>query len=657
MAHSGSISVRGGSRSGRRRRAWGFEPLEGRVVPSTITVMNTHDSGPGSLRAAITQADMDTSQDTIDFAPAVTGTITLLSALPDLTGNTIVSGPGASVLTVARSAAQVTPDFRIFTVDTGAEVTISGLTISGGHEFFIAGGGIKNAGTLTLTDCTLSGNSSFLVGGGIDNSGTLTLTDATLSGNSGRGGGGGIANDGGTVTVTNSTLNGNGAFGGGGLGDGFGGGIVNSGTVTLTNSTLSGNSATVGGGGIANDGGTVTLTDATLSGNAPVLGGAGGIANDGGTVTALNSIFSNPVGGNLVVQPGATFVSMGHNLFSDTPAVALNPTDLTSTNPLLAPLGNYGGPTQTLALLPGSPAIDAGVAVAGLTTDQRGVPRPQGQAPDIGAFESRGFTLTIVSWNNQSTPAGSAFATPLVVAVASPFGEPVGGGRVTFSAPTSGPSLFPTSHVATIGADGRAAVTPTANSLGGTYVVVAGASGSGSVPFVLNNTGGLLPTVARVLRLGVHQQPTQLLIFFNLPLDPARAHNTSNYTLTTTGPRPSAIAIDAALYDPTTRSVTLVPHQRLSLTRVYLLTVRGSGPGAVASASGVPLDGTFQGKPGTNFTTQVFGGGFPRWVGATGPGLSNSPLGNDGPTASEVDALFARSARISASRAVMRPRR
>ena len=74
-------------------------------MPSTITVLNTDDSGPGSLRAAITQADLDPAQDTIDFAPSVTGTITLLSALPDLSTAIILSGPGSSALTVSRSAA------------------------------------------------------------------------------------------------------------------------------------------------------------------------------------------------------------------------------------------------------------------------------------------------------------------------------------------------------------------------------------------------------------------------------------------------------------------------------------------------------------------------------------------------------------------------
>src|SRR5690348_9903749 len=86
----------GAERRHRPPRAWRIEPLEGRVVPATITVLNTNDSGPDSLRAAIAQADMDTAQDTIQFAPAVTGTITLLSALPDLSTNILLNGPGAS---------------------------------------------------------------------------------------------------------------------------------------------------------------------------------------------------------------------------------------------------------------------------------------------------------------------------------------------------------------------------------------------------------------------------------------------------------------------------------------------------------------------------------------------------------------------------------
>src|SRR5947209_6660874 len=91
------------------RRRPGVECLEGRVVPSTINVLNANDSGTGSLRAAIDQANLDPAPDTIDFAPAVTGTITLSGALPDLSTNIRLSGPGASILTVARGSDPGTP--------------------------------------------------------------------------------------------------------------------------------------------------------------------------------------------------------------------------------------------------------------------------------------------------------------------------------------------------------------------------------------------------------------------------------------------------------------------------------------------------------------------------------------------------------------------
>ena len=190
----------------RRARPW-VEALEDRALLSTITVTNTGDTGPGTLRAAIEQANLDAAQDTIDLAPAVTGTITLSTALPDLSTNMIIAGPGSSALSVARSGADGTPDFRIFTVMAGVEVSISGLTITGGRAG--SGGGISNSGTMTLTDCTISGNSAGggifnFSGGGIFSSGTMTLTDCTIMGN---------------TTI---------------LGDGSGGGIFNLGTMTLT---------------------------------------------------------------------------------------------------------------------------------------------------------------------------------------------------------------------------------------------------------------------------------------------------------------------------------------------------------------------------------------------------------------------------------------
>jgi hypothetical protein len=257
---------------------------------------------------------------------------------------------------------------------------------------------------LTVTNSTLSGNGS-TNGGSIDNTGALTVTNSTISSNSGSGSdffggpngeGGGVFNEG-TLTLTNSTLSGNTA-------SGIGGGVYNFGTLTFTDSTLSGNTASGisgfgsggSGGGVYNEG-TLTLTNSTLSGNTASGGGIGGGVYNFGTMavtTSTTSIFSNSSGGDLVDQTGGAFVSGGHNLFSDTPAVTLAPTDLINTDPLLGPLADNGGPTFTQILLPGSPAIDAGVSVPGVTTDQRGIPRPQGRAADIGAVEDAQATVT-----------------------------------------------------------------------------------------------------------------------------------------------------------------------------------------------------------------------------------------------------------------------
>ncbi len=314
----------------------------GPVVPATITVTSLADAGPGTLRAAIEQADLDPAGDTITFTSSVRGTITLSSALPDLSTAIDIEGPGPAALTVARSGAAGTPDFRIFTVPAGAVVTIAGLTISGGvvsnssDVFGGFGGGIYNAGTLSITNSTLSFNSANAkggsglggntgLGGGIYNAGTLSITNSTLSGNSANGvigndltsGQGGAIENFGTLSVTNSTLSGNSA-------NGFypeGGAIFNFGALSVTNSTLSGNSANGGissgspgspgylvfayGGGIFNESpGTLSVTNSTLSGNSANAkgGGArigGGGIDNGGSLSFSMSIFANPVGGNL----------------------------------------------------------------------------------------------------------------------------------------------------------------------------------------------------------------------------------------------------------------------------------------------------------------------------------------------------------------------
>jgi hypothetical protein len=311
-----------------------LEALEDRLAPATFNVTTLADSGAGSLRQAILDANSPAypGADTITFS--VTGTITLGGTqLPAINENLTITGPGAANLTIdANHLSRVLKVAFLVTVD------LSGLTLANGHGD--DGGGIENLGTLTVSNSTLSANSAASHGGGIHNAGALTVRNSTLSGNHTDGTGGAIMND---PTCT----------------------------LTVSNSTLSGNSSADSGGGIDNAQGTVTVSNSTLSGNSvPYVGG--GIFNDG-TLTVNNSIVANsPSGGDIY---GSYMGS--HNL---TGTVALGP------------LADNGGPTKTHALPAGSPAINAGdnaTVPPGLTTDQRGpgFPRIVGGTVDIGAFE------------------------------------------------------------------------------------------------------------------------------------------------------------------------------------------------------------------------------------------------------------------------------
>src|SRR6266545_3714380 len=216
------------------------------IHATTITVINTNDSGSGSLRQALSDAN---NGDTIDFDSSLEGQIITLTSGQLLVNRSVgISGLGADNLTVDGNA-----NDRVFYINPNNTVTISGLTITNGVVVGDGAGIYNDRATLTVTNCTISGNS----GGGIFNYGfsgsgtaTLTITNCTVSGNSG----GGIDNygsygAGATLTITNSTVSGNSAGYGGGIrnrgqGDDFSGGSA---TLTVTNSTLSGNSASFGG--------------------------------------------------------------------------------------------------------------------------------------------------------------------------------------------------------------------------------------------------------------------------------------------------------------------------------------------------------------------------------------------------------------------------
>ena len=301
-------------------------------------VTTAADSGTGSLRQVIADANPGS---TITFSNTLSGqTILLISGELLLNKNLTIDG---SSLT---NAVQLNGNHasRIFSVNSGTTNVLNSLTITNGYSSGTFpnynGGGIYNAGSLTVNNCTLAGNT-----------------------NRGASVGGGIYNNSGSLTVNQSTLSGNHS-------DGYGGGIKNDGTLTVNQSTVSGNSASgtpgASGGGIANYTGTLNLTNSIVAGNTATV-----IADIAGTITTSGGV------------------------------------NLTNGTPLLAPLGNYGGPTKTMALLPASPARNAATGST-ITSDQRGFPIVGG-TPDIGAYEA-GTLNNFNAWVWELLPATATVA-------------------------------------------------------------------------------------------------------------------------------------------------------------------------------------------------------------------------------------------------------
>ncbi|MFN6054021.1 MAG: hypothetical protein ACK47R_24585, partial [Planctomycetia bacterium] len=175
--------------------------LEERVVPATFTVVNNFDSGAGSLRQAIIDANATAANDTIDFSVVNSPyTINLASALPNIAttssaGTLTINGLGASSLTIDGNQG----NFSIFSVASGGNLTISGVTVSGAN-INGNGGAFNNAGTLTVSNSTISGNTVVVFGGGIFNNGALNIANSTLSGNRANFGGGIFNNSNSTST-------------------------------------------------------------------------------------------------------------------------------------------------------------------------------------------------------------------------------------------------------------------------------------------------------------------------------------------------------------------------------------------------------------------------------------------------------------------------
>jgi hypothetical protein len=403
---------------------------------ATITVTNTNDSGPGSLRQALAVAH---DGDRITFA--VSGTITLTSGALVVAKSVTISGPGADQLSIVGIPFQ-----SVFAVKAA---TISGLTIRNGAV------GIDNfGGTLTVRNCVISGMSV----GGIHNVASLTvvnsnvsdnffgiynitgefgvvtatilsttvsgnsaggvvaapnffggrayimITDCTISGNFSASGGGGILGARTKLTVANSTISGNSA------GTSGGGISVSPGPIgvdldsSIVNSTISGNSAGTSGGGIGTST-TLRVANCTITGNSAPSGG--GIYNVG-SVEVSNTILNAGALGENIFNDGGTVTSDGYNLSSDDGGGYLTgPGDQINTDPLLGPLQDNGGPTFTHALLPGSPAIDAGDPNFSPPpfNDQRGCPRVINGRIDIGSFERQPLGRSCVTPRPRPTPA------------------------------------------------------------------------------------------------------------------------------------------------------------------------------------------------------------------------------------------------------------
>ena len=416
-----------------------FLPIPGYVVTSaaddaTGNAANCPGTGTScTLRDAITAANA-AGAGTITFSPTVfkstntttQNTITLLTPLPALNGQITITGLGANIITVSGNKSSTVGS--IFTVNAGATVVISGLTITDGNANAggagNGGGGIHNSGTLTVSGSVLSNNTAINQGGGIySNSGMLTITDSTFAGNQTTDAGGA------GIYAYNTSL-------------------------TVSYSTFSGNSSAYNGGGILVDNGlgVTTVSNSTFSGNtANGIGEGGGIAAlNGSPLTATNNIFilnySNAVGAAIL---GSSGVNASNNLYSrnfdqgspvedDCNGCNSNANPI-SGNPNLAPLGNYGGPAPTMIPLPASAAICAASSALipnGVTTDQRGDPNSTtysgNKCYDVGAVQTN-YSLSFTTNPPATGTAPGVAMSPAPIVTVEESGAPLTGGQASVS--------------------------------------------------------------------------------------------------------------------------------------------------------------------------------------------------------------------------------
>jgi hypothetical protein len=316
-----------------------------------VTVINTDDAGPGSLRQAIIDAPDGA---TIRFDAAIAGqTIVVTTVFMVIPKSLTIEGPLPAGMTISGNLSS-----RAFRVDPNVTVVLRNLSIVNGR--FPQGAGVLNEGILTLDHVLLANNEALADGGGLLVAGVATRT-----------------------TILNSTITGNLAN--------RGGGIASNRTMIIRNSTIADNTASAGG-GIYFLAGDLDVRNSIVANN---------IDND-------LTIPPRPTARSISTPSGS---SLGTNLSSDD-SCGTGP-NMIIADPMLAPIASNGGPTMTRALLVGSPAIDGGT-VCSEATDQRYVTRPQGVTCDIGAFELDKFataTLTIAPNVAVNTKTGVATVT------------------------------------------------------------------------------------------------------------------------------------------------------------------------------------------------------------------------------------------------------
>jgi hypothetical protein len=416
------------------------------VHATTFVVDSVNDAGPGSLRAAITNANGAQGSNTIaiDIDPA--GAIVLATPLPPLRFTLTIMGPGAKQLTIRGDGTG-----PVFTID--GTVELSGMTITGGANIAGNGGGIAvTGGSLALLDSVVTGNAA-LVGAGIHAAGPLTILNSTISGNEGTG----AIHCSDEATLADSTI-----------ADNMGTAIVFASagkTLSISRSTISGNTEHNGIGGLQLQGGTADIRSTTFSGNTGSVGGDFGISigvalsltnvtavggslpgllfDTGSTIMVRNTLFA---GTGARCSPGTIVMSQGHNLSSDATCNFTAATDRVVVAPVLGPLADNGGRTRTHAPLAGSPALNAGDGTGlGNAVDQRGKPRVQFGTVDIGAVEvtepmimtqpaaqslaeGDSFSLSVAAMNqNSATPLAFQWrkdGAPIAGATAATFAKP-----------------------------------------------------------------------------------------------------------------------------------------------------------------------------------------------------------------------------------------